>query len=321
VQSFIKTVGAGKRRARDLSRAEAREAMLALLATRDDAQVGAFLLAMRMKGETATELAGFVDALATVDGGTAQQSSDHDHGLHRRSAGLVVDVDAHGDGRAGRPSLLPAAAVVAGRLGVDVLVRVDAAGFRRAHSVPEVLAALLPAPGVQMLDLGEAYPQLKRLLDLRPRVGVRTFVNSLVKLWSPRPDAARLVGIFHGPYHATMAGALGLLRLRGLVVQAPGGLPEPPPDKPCKMTAADSPEQTFSFDPRSIGDPRHAGSLPECVDTRAVLELNRAALAGEPGPARKALLLAVAALLHATGAVSHIESGLARAEQALEATQ
>ncbi len=57
---FIKAVGAGRKRARSLSRDEAREAM-ALVAAGAAApeQVGAFLLALRMKGEEADELAGF----------------------------------------------------------------------------------------------------------------------------------------------------------------------------------------------------------------------------------------------------------------------
>jgi len=307
VQAFIKAVGAGKKRARNLARAEAAAAMRALLATRDEAQVGAFLLAMRMKGETGDELAGFVDALGGPGGPTA-----------RPGAQPQVDVDAHGDGREGRPSLLPAAAILAARAGLDVLVRVDASGVRSRQHVAAVLAALLPHPGVRASNLETEQPDLKRLLDMRARVGVRTFVNSLVKLWSPRAAPVRVVGIFHGPYHEPMARALALLGVRGLVVQAPGGLPEPPPDKPCKLTSAEAPEHTVTFDPRGFGDPVDQGALPEVATAAETLALNQAALDGRRGAARKAALLGAATLLTAAGLARDLHAGFSTLAQGLQ---
>ncbi|MBA2419904.1 MAG: hypothetical protein H0V57_02105, partial [Thermoleophilaceae bacterium] len=60
----IKLVGTGARGSRDLSFGEAREAMAVLLAGEtSEAQAGAFLIAMRLKGEAAAELAGFAQAL------------------------------------------------------------------------------------------------------------------------------------------------------------------------------------------------------------------------------------------------------------------
>src|SRR5262245_41786344 len=96
---FIKAVGAGQKRARNLTRDEAREAMTLLVERAEPAQVGAFLLALRMKGEATEELAGFVDALS--DGGRLRRAAAADD---------VLEVDAHGDGHSGIPSLLPAAA-------------------------------------------------------------------------------------------------------------------------------------------------------------------------------------------------------------------
>ena len=283
MQGFIKAVGAGKKRARDLTREEAREAMIALLATRDEAQIGAFLLALRMKGEAAEELAGFCDALGTPAGASL----------------AALDVDAHADGHEGRPTLLPAAVMLAKSAGLDVLLRVDRTAVRGQHNH---VAAVADSLGVRTSDLSVEHPALKRLLDMRARVGVRTFVNSLVKLWSPRGAPARLVGIFHGPYHEPMARALVLIGAFGLVVQAQGGLPEPPPDKPCKMTPTGG--KTFVFDPRPLG-----GRSLVLTDS---LALNRAALDDPDSPARTAARIAAATMLVAAGLARDLSDAFAR---------
>ena len=281
MQAFIKAVGAGKKRARDLTREEARAAMTALLETRDEAQVGAFLLALRMKGETAEELAGFIDALPTAKPIRA------------------LDVDAHADGHEGRPTLLPAAAVLAKRLGMDVLLRVDRTPVRGQHNH---VAAAADALSVATSDIADEHPALKRLLDTRARIGVRTFVNSLVKLWSPRGATARLVGIFHGPYHGPMSRSLTLIGARGLVVQAQGGLPEPHPDKPSKLTPAGG--ATFTFDPRPVG-----GQPLQSSDS---LALNRAALDDLSSPAGVAARIACATMMVAAGDASDLSEAFAR---------
>jgi anthranilate phosphoribosyltransferase len=256
--------------------------MTALLATRDEAQIGAFLLALRMKGESAQELAGFCDALPAPRGGAH-----------------MLDVDAHADGHEGRPTLLPAAAILAQAAGLDVLLRVDRTPVRGQHNH---VAAVADALGVPTSDLAVEHPQLKELLDVRARVGVRTFINSLVKLWSPRGAPARLVGIFHGPYHEPMAQALALIGAHGLVVQAQGGLPEPHPDKPCKMTPTGG--ATFTFDPRPLGGVR--------LDSADSLALNRAALDDAKSPARIAARIAAAAMLVAAGVTDDMAAACSR---------
>jgi anthranilate phosphoribosyltransferase len=288
--------------------------MSALLATRDEAQIGAFLAAMRMKGEVAEELAGFVDALGAESGGLGGAEATAQPTVP--AGGLPVDVDAHADGHRGRPTLLPAAAALAARAGADVLIRFDRSGVRTAHHLAATLDALGPLPGVTLSNLGTEHPALKQLLDVRARIGVRTCINSLVKLWSPRRAPARLLGIFHTPYHVPMARSLALLGLRGLVVQAPGGLPEPPPDRWCRVTFSQAPTDTVVFDAAPLGDPGDAGALPEVAGPLETLELNRDALFGRPGPARKAARLGAAAILVAAGLAPTLEEGFARADAA-----
>src|SRR4051812_40906535 len=129
---YIKAVGSGPKRARDLTRDEAREAMALVCdgAARPE-QVGAFLLSLRMKGEAADELAGFADALEarmTTDGARAPAGT--------------LDVDCHGDGHGGRAALLPAAACALAALEVPVLLRLQLELPTARHGLVAALVAL-----------------------------------------------------------------------------------------------------------------------------------------------------------------------------------
>jgi anthranilate phosphoribosyltransferase len=245
VHRYIKAVGSGAKRARDLTRGEARDAMtLVTGGTVQPVQVGAFLLALRMKGESAAELAGFTDALMA---GTA--TADAPPG--------TLDVDCHGDGHEGRPTRLPAAALALARLGVPVLLRADLDNPKAKHGLREALAALGIAPSrttaeaaqalasrrVALLDLPDYCPALHRLVSLRPLLGVRTVAQTLMKTLTPLRVSARAIGVFHAPYLPSAAQAMAELgEKETLCVQALGGLPEASPGKIVRVARASAPE-------------------------------------------------------------------------------
>jgi anthranilate phosphoribosyltransferase len=298
VHRFIKAVGAGAKRARPLTREEAREAM-ALLASGNASpeQVGAFLLALRMKGESAAELAGFVDGLG-------------DRVARVAAPDATCEVDAHGDGHEGLPSLLPAAAAAASALGVPVLIGIDVASAFAKHGLDAALGSLgfsgalgparaerdLARAGLAAISLDEVCPPLARLVELRPKLGVRTVAQTLSKLISPTGSVRRLVGIFHAPYLEPTAEALHELGAhRALVVQASGGLPEARPGRLARVAFADKARAT-SIDLRAFsteGDPAPSGDA---------VAANRAALDGERPFARSAAATCALILHAATGA-------------------
>jgi anthranilate phosphoribosyltransferase len=275
--ALIKHVGRGARLAKDLPRDEAREVMRAILAGEaDPVQIGGFLMALRMKSESAEELAGFVEAMRAAAAPVDWPAPDPAHPL--------VDVDLHGDGRAGRPSVtLAAACLVAAATGARVLVRGSFGGRFARHDLDEVYAALgidvhlpparvaraLLESGVGVLDLAAWLPDAAALLGLRERLGVRTCVNTAVKLLDPAGARRVAIGIFHGPYHAPVAGAArSLAFVRAAVVQAPGGVPELSPDKPTRVSlvdeAAAAPAEPFVFE-------GVAGAAPPVVESAAEL--------------------------------------------------
>ena len=306
VKRFIKAVGAGSKRARALTRDEAREAMSLIAAgAAEPVQVGAFLLALRMKGESPDELAGFADAFAR-----------HVPAPAACPAG-TLEVDAHGDGHGDLPSLLVAAACAAAAEGVPVCLSLEVGSPFSRHGLDAALglvgldgaldparaAADLARAGVAACDLTRCCPPLARLVALRPLLGVRSAAQTVAKLLSPfASPTARLVGVFHAPYLEPTARALGLLGIdRALVAQALGGLPEARPGR--LLRVMDTTGAGRTIDLRSLArepaaPPSASASVPDlngAAATRAALD------AQEPQATRAAA--AAALLLHAaTGA-------------------
>lgn len=303
---FIKAVGSGQKRARDLTRDEAREAMSLVAdgAARPE-QLGAFLLALRMKGEAADELAGFVDALE------ARMSA------HGAAPAGTLDVDCHGDGHQGRATLLPAAACALAALGVPVLLRLQLQQPTARHGLGEALRALglaseRPLDGARALaaldrvrlaalDLPRYCAPLDRLVALRPLFGVRTVAQTLMKLLDPLRCDQRAVGVFHAPYLPSTAAALSTRGRAGLCVQALGGLPEAAPGKIVRVCRAGAEPETIDLRSLDRGPPEgdHGGGDAGSADAAAE---NLAALDGVAGPMARAAA-AAAVLLHAARGV------------------
>ncbi len=305
---FIKAVGSGQKRARDLTRPEAREAMsLVCDGEARPEQVGAFLLSLRMKGEAADELAGFVDALeARLTVGAA------------RAPEGTLDVDCHGDGHEGRATMLPAAACALAALGVPVLLRLQRELPTARHGLVAALTALglnvarpldaaravatLAAGRVAAIDLPTYAAPLDRLVALRPLFGVRTVAQTLMKLLDPLGCRARAVGVFHAPYLPSTAMALAALGRDGWCVQALGGLPEASPGKIVRVCRPGGAPETIDLrELPAVGAP--ASDADEWT-TEDAAALNRAALdggSGSDGPVARAAAAAALLLFAARG--------------------
>src|ERR1700722_5139030 len=132
-RATIRTVGTGVRGSRALTFEEAREAMGALLAGEvSDSQAGAFLVAMRIKGEQPDELAGMAQAL--------RDAAPQAHAQVDRP--LVACAGAY-DGTADAPHLSLAAGAAAASCGAAVVMHCgDTLGTKRGTTVADVLAAL-----------------------------------------------------------------------------------------------------------------------------------------------------------------------------------
>ena len=210
---FIKEIGRGKEGARDLSRADAALLYAAMLARRvSDLELGAILLAMRIKGESVEEIAGFMDAANACF--TRLQAP----------AGAVMPVIIPSyNGARKMANLTPLLAMLLAREGVPVLVhgvlqdagRVTTAeifmalGWPLAGSVEaaqDTLARLAnPAPAFIAIDV--LAPQIAGLLALRRVLGVRSSTHTLVKILQPFEGPALRLSSYTHPEYLTMLAA------------------------------------------------------------------------------------------------------------------
>ncbi|MEA2197871.1 MAG: hypothetical protein QOJ25_1922 [Solirubrobacteraceae bacterium] len=212
-RATIRTVGTGVRGARALTFDEAREAMAAVLAGEvSDTQVGAFLVAMRIKGEQPDELAGMTQALRDV-APTMRPQVDRP---------LVACAGAY-DGTAEAPQLSLAVGVAAAACGAGVVMHCgDTLGPKRGTTVADVLAALggparpklaesramLERSGACVVHAGVALPGWSHLAGLRDEIGLRGPVHSAEKLVDWFGAQRFVVGHTHASYAERLVGAL-----------------------------------------------------------------------------------------------------------------
>ena len=205
---FIKEIGRGKNAAGDLSREDARSLFTAVLSGLvPDLQLGAILIALRIKGESLEELAGFAAA--------AEASYNH---LPALPSGVLPVVIPSYNGARQLPNLVPLLALLLAREGVPVFIH----GVMRDPgrvSTREVLEALSIQPSMstgdarmRLADTRIAFmpievmaPQLAATLALRAALGLRNSAHTLVKMLQPfAGPAVRLVSVTHPEYLTRM---------------------------------------------------------------------------------------------------------------------
>jgi anthranilate phosphoribosyltransferase len=216
----VRTLARGPGRARSLTEAEAHDAMTLMLG--GDAApeaLGAILMLLRMKGETAEEIAGFASAARA---------------LLPPMPGADLDWPSYAAGRTrGAPWFLVSARMVAasghrvllhGWNGSDPKVRdgLAEAGIPLAAS-PDQAAALLERDGIAYLPLEQAHPALFRLLGLREVLGLRSCVNTVCRMLNPGHAPASVQGVFHPSYRQLQADAAALMGWDSLSVIKGGG--------------------------------------------------------------------------------------------------
>jgi anthranilate phosphoribosyltransferase len=221
ISQYIKEIGRGKQGARPLERAQAADLFGQVLdGTVTDLEIGAFCLAMRIKGETPEEMAGFLDAtyarLNLVPAGVKP---------------LVVLPSYNGARKL--PVLTPLLALLAARRGLPVLIHGTATESNRIF-VTHVLEALgiHPLTAIRAIAPGEAVyaptellcAGLKRLLDVRKAVGLRNSSHSLVKLMNPCAGDAVIVSSYtHPEYAVSMAAVFELMGSTALLLRGTEG--------------------------------------------------------------------------------------------------
>ncbi|MFI4941359.1 MAG: DNA-binding protein YbiB, partial [Burkholderiales bacterium] len=190
---LIKEIGRGKKGARSLSRDDAFQLYAAMLDGRvADLELGGIMLAMRIKGESVEEIAGFLDAAeASFDALTAPPG---------HYAPVVIPSY---NGSRQMANLTPLLALLLAREGVPVLIHGVISDPGRVTTAEILLAmgctladdrqqavALFSRRQPAFMPIEMLAPRMARLLEMRKRLGVRNSTHTLVKLIQPFTQAA-----------------------------------------------------------------------------------------------------------------------------------
>jgi anthranilate phosphoribosyltransferase len=221
IAKYIKEIGRGKQGARSLPREHAADLFGQVLdGAVTDLEIGGFCLAMRIKGETAAEMAGFLDAT---------QLRLHQVPAARRP---VVVIPSYNGARK-LPALTPLLALLLAREGLPVLLhgvasestRVFTSSVLEALGIPaQTTVGAAPAGEVTFLPTAVLCPGLQRLLDVRRAVGLRNPAHSLVKIMNPCLGKSLVLSSYtHPEYAVAMAATFELTLANAILLRGTEG--------------------------------------------------------------------------------------------------
>ena len=306
----------------DLTRAEAREVMNQIMSGEaTPAQMGGFLVALRLKGERADEIAGCAEAMR-----------EHVVSVRPTREDLVDTAGTGGDG-ARTFNISTAAALVAAAAGAGVAKHGNRAvssasgsadvleelGFR-LDLTPRQIERSIDELGFGFLFAQAHHPAMRHAAPVRRELATRTVFNVLGPLTNPAGARAQVVGVYAPELVETIASVLAVLGARhAYVVHGAGGIDELSPAGPnlvCEVVDGDVTRR--EIDPVDFGVPRCssadlAGGTP-AENAVVVTEI----LEGAPGPKREAVLLNAAGAIAAAGHAAGLTEGYALAAEAVD---
>jgi anthranilate phosphoribosyltransferase len=307
----------------DLTEQEARAAMEEIMTGQStDAQIGAFLTALRMKGETAQELIGF-----------ARVMRERAEPLWTGEAMPVLDTSGTGGDRSGTFNISTAAAFVAAGAGVHVAKH----GNRSASSVcgsADVMEALgvdiqmpidrlrraINEVGIGFLFAQRFHTSMKHVMPARAQLKLRTVFNILGPLANPAAACFHVVGVSSLEIMELMANALQGLGLKhAFVVHGANGLDEVSISSRTYVVEILSDEiRQFMMTAEDFGIPSARIDAILGGNARENAKIIESIFRGERGPRRDVVLLNTAPALVASGAASTWKDGIRLAAESID---
>jgi anthranilate phosphoribosyltransferase len=306
----------------DLSRREARAVMEEVMrGEATSAQIGGFLVALRLKGETADEIAGCAEAMRA-----------HVLAVRPGREDLVDTAGTGGDG-AGTFNISTAAALVAAAAGAGVAKHGNRAVSSSSGSA-DVLEALgfnleLPVERIERSidELGFGFlfapshhPAMRHAAPVRRELAARTVFNVLGPLTNPAGARAQVVGVYAPELVATIAAVLARLGARrAFVVHGAGGIDELSPagtNLVCEVSGGKV--RRREIDPLDLGVPRCSPADLAGGSPAENAETIRNIFSGVRGPKREAVLLNAAGAIAAGGHARDLRQGYGLAAEAVD---
>lgn len=288
-----------------------------------EAQIGAYLMALRMKGETQDEITGSARAM--------RAKADR---VPTRFNGELLDTCGTGGDKSGTFNISTTVAFVAAGAGVPVAKHGNRAATSKCGSA-DVLAEMglsldltaeqvgrcVDEIGIGFLFAAKLHPAMKYAIGPRRQLGVRTIFNILGPLTNPAGAKRQLMGIFAADLTDMVAHVLGALgSISAIVVSGYGGLDELTTTRPNRISHFQNGKvTTYELDPLDYGF--HGASISELrggtpAENAAIL---RGILEGSIRDAKRdVVVLNAAAALLAGGKVTDIREGITLANQTID---
>ncbi|MGH2835203.1 MAG: anthranilate phosphoribosyltransferase [Solirubrobacteraceae bacterium] len=307
---------------RDLSSDEASEVLAEIMhGEGSETQIGAFLIALRTKGETIDELAGLArtmrelaahvpierdDLLDTAGTGGGRRTFNVSTTAALVAAGAGCAVAKHGNRSATSSSG-----------SADLLEALGA----RIDLAPNGVGACIEEAGFGFMFAPAHHQATRFVVPVRRELAVRTIFNLLGPLTNPAGATHQLIGVADASFLETIAGALARLGVRrALIVSGEDGLDEVSTSAATRVVEVDSEEiSSYTLTPQDVGiapadpdDPALGGGSPA-----ENAEITRAVFAGEQSARADLVAINAGAAIYAAGTVETIAAGVDAAREAL----
>jgi len=308
---------------RNLSPAEAEAVMETIMTGQaTQAQIGAILTALRMKGETPEEIAAFARVMRA-----------HAVRVNPRVTGTLVDTCGTGGDGAQTFNISTAAAFVAAGAGVPIVKHGNRGVSSRCGSadvlsalgvavgtVPaEKLANIVDSVGMVFLFAPNHHPATRHVMAARQELGCRTVFNLLGPLANPAGAGAQVLGVYDRNLTGPVAEVLRLLGVSRALVVYGSGLDEITVTGETNVTELDGNRITnYTITPEQFGFARAAPADLLGGDPEENARIVRAVLAGKKGAARDIVLMNAGAAIYVGGRAGTLAEGIRLAADSID---
>ena len=317
IQAAIKSVMAGN----DLSVEQMATVMQQIMTGEcTPAQIGGFLVGLRMKGETVDELSAAARVMREL---STRVEVDCDY---------LVDTAGTGGDSSGSFNISTASAIVAAAAGAHVAKHgnrsmtsnsgsadvLEAAGVKLDIS-PALIGECIEQVGVGFMFAPAHHGAMKHAIGPRREMAVRTVFNVLGPLTNPAAAPNQIIGVFDGELVELMARVLQQLESRHvMVVHGEDGMDEISISAPTRVAELKDGEiSSYTLSPADFGMETAAVETLRVGSAQQSLEVIRAVLADQAGPARDIVCLNAGAAIYVSGISDTLAAGVDAARAAI----
>ena len=317
IKEYISAIVNGQ----DLSRDQAHQAMLLVISGRvDPVQIAGFLTALKTKGETVDEMAGFVQAM-------------RDKMVAVTSTKISVDLCGTGGDRKNTFNISTTASFVVSAAGLavakhgnrsvsslcgsaDILEKLGV----KINLAPEAAERCLNKIGYTFLFAPNFHPAMKNVAPVRKALGIPTVFNILGPLCNPAQVRRQLIGVYDSAKCQLVASTLKeLAHETALVVHSEDGLDEISPSGPTNgMLLLNGSISQIEINPKAMGIKTGAINDLSVKDADESVRMVHSVLNGQKSVARDAVLLNAAAALYIGGKSKSIAEGVTLARETVD---